>query len=818
MDEKFLFAVGQATKEINGNLFSTLIPIARRDGDPVVDPRVEFPNRGRVWWMVRGANTVGYAPPGCLVLAGVEESVMRTADPDKDHWQALQPTLPRLTDFIEILTPPDPPSDPAELLDGFSMICDHEPTRFVLVRLGSSLYGPLKIILSGPENDRELQPEIGFSKPAAPHRVHRFDMPSSGERPGHIRAQVHVWPSDRMLGENQGHLVHYEAMTGALFEELRNEAEEVDLVGVQEALRQLSGAYQSRKQRQDFINRFTPLVEQAEVSPAVMDRARKILASQTNHLDALNEFFDGVLSDEAFKPRIEAAIDARVEARVTELAAQIDARAQERVRELTQKRSDLETRIQEEEERFLREAARRRQELELDLEAKRREAREETERRINELEEFEQIAALGLQEATDRLSTERSALLGDYLAIEPLLRRLTRAEAAPAVEAAAPAPAASPGLALPAVAPRAPRPPASEEDFFQRFSTHVDACGFRFDREDLLAFHLAAKQRGLVILGGMSGTGKSSLPLLYAEALAGEEREPAFLSVDVNPSWTSPSDLFGYVDALERRFMPAPSGFSRRAILAAHEHRHNGPEATLHGVCFDEMNLAQPEHYMADVIQAVSRSPGQQAVSLFDPQAVRPDDPFQPHARLELAPNLLLFGTVNFDETTRPLSLRLLDRCSLIEFRPSGTLPSLTVRAATGRVRAKGETLRLADLQHWTRLGGAPPRVVAVLDAIQPELRRLGCAIAPRRQSAILDAVANAPPELCDLERAIDMQLLQRALPQIRNLYRPGAMEALKRLSGTLERLCQVPRTLEALAEIERQELDMSESFALSEE
>ena len=88
----------------------------------------------------------------------------------------------------------------------------------------------------------------------------------------------------------------------------------------------------------------------------------------------------------------------------------------------------------------------------------------------------------------------------------------------------------------------------------------------------------------------------------------------------------------------------------------------------------------------------------------------------------------------------------------------------------------------------------------------------------PRRQSAIQRFVANAPPSLCNLDRAIDMQLRQRVLPQIRGLYRPGALDAVRQLSGKLERLCEAPRTLDALALFERQEREINESFVLSEE
>jgi hypothetical protein len=343
----------------------------------------------------------------------------------------------------------------------------------------------------------------------------------------------------------------------------------------------------------------------------------------------------------------------------------------------------------------------------------------------------------------------------------------------------------------------------SEQAFFERLVSHVEACGFIFDREDLLAFHLSAKERAPVILGGVSGSGKSSLPVLYAEALAGQDVVKSYLAVDVSPSWTSPADLLGYTDALEHRFVPAASGLLNQMILASHARKTLGASAPVFSVCLEELNIAQPEHYLADVIQAISRSSGSQFISVFDPSAVRHDDPFRPYARLELSPNLIIVGTVNFDETTRPLSMRLLDRCNLIEFVVDERLPVLGMNAQTGGRVVEGPAVLQSDRDRWTRNTNVPARTIEVLSEIQPNLSMLGCGLTHRRQTSICGFIANAPASICSFDQALDMQLRQRILPQIRGLYRPGALEALRRLSDKLEKICDVPRTLKSLARLE---------------
>lgn len=96
--------------------------------------------------------------------------------------------------------------------------------------------------------------------------------------------------------------------------------------------------------------------------------------------------------------------------------------------------------------------------------------------------------------------------------------------------------------------------PITELEFFARFERHVKDCGYGYRRLDLISFHVSVKCCDITILGGISGTGKSTLPLLYAEALAGDSSNPTssrYLNVGVSPSWLDMRDLLGHVNSLE---------------------------------------------------------------------------------------------------------------------------------------------------------------------------------------------------------------------------------------------------------------------------
>lgn len=809
-EKRYFFAVGQKSFDSGTNQFSTVVPIANSDGIIIDDPLSEFPNRGRAWWMLRSDARVTHAPPGCILISGIEHAVDASSAPDKDIYQLLQPTLPRPKDLLEILTPDTDITDPNELLDAFSMVCDHEPTRHVLVRLGSSLYGPLKVDLGRTENDRLIEPRIRFSKPVVPHTVYRFQGDELEGSHGHIRHRVVVQRHGSKPNENPtGYTVRYEAITGALYEELREmySTDIIELLSLQDAARQVSRDFLSRRGRREFLDLLAGFTDNPQSTPTAIARVTNYLDTQKEHLDALDVLFESILHDDNYREKIDEAISAEVEKRVDARAASIDARAHERVEELIREISNLDDEIKSKRAGFSREIKEKREQLEREIREKREIDFAEIERQKEDLIRKEQILEGSLTEAAERLSRNRMKLVSDFLLIEPLLIKLGISDASSNQDRAVIASGSSGpeiDLSIPHVrGTSSSRDPVSEEDFFNRFTEHVRTSKFVYDRNDLLAFHLSAKEHSPVILGGVSGSGKSSLPVLYAEALAGQATYECFRAVDVNPSWTSPSDLFGYTDVLARRFVPSASGMMQHMILAQHANELYEDYAPIFLICLEELNLAQPEHYLSDIIQAISRSPDNRFINVFESCNVNDDDPFKPYSRIPIPPNLIVSGTINFDETTRPLSARFLDRCNLIEFPISDNLVTVTTEAQTGCRQIDELPILQSDRYFWTKNSNIPARAVEALEKIHPELKTLGCGLTHRRQSLIYKFISNAPESICTFEQALDMQLHQRVLPQIRNLYKPESLKSIQSLINKLQDPYDVPRTLQALDALE---------------
>jgi len=565
----------------------------------------------------------------------------------------------------------------------------------------------------------------------------------------------------------------------------------------------------SRKKRQELSHLLTELdggLGTAPVEATAIIRALRVrLGDEEKEAEGLaRALLESGAMDERLKPALQQAEQEHVEKHAASLQTQIE----ETVAALRKELVTLEKRkeaVADEVESLKRQ---RLASLEGELEAKRREfdvscgkEREKLENQARELDRQRDVLSKNLAKVSAELAQNRDGLVNQFLAISPLLSQLNLMAAAPPRESAPSSPTAAPPaapapqevrparvFALPAfVRAGSPGREVREVGFFERFCKHVEASGFKQRRLDLAAFHLSVKCNDLTVLGGLPGTGKSSLPRLYAEALAGDEYEDGlrrYLHVGVSPSWLDMRDVLGHTNALDRCFQPAESGLYQHLVCAQEEEKNRGTDSRLYLVCLDEMNLAQVEHYFSGFIQALERPHGMREVRCFSPEIVATTDPFAAWPMLNLPRTLRFVGTVNFDETTRQLSQRVLDRANLIRLHPSHLLDA----KATLSTRSTGPAITQRNYREWVNESPTLDRSLGeLIDKLKEPLTRLGCPLNPRRFHAIRKFVGNAPTDVCKPEQALDLQIAQRVLPQVRNLFRAGAQEALEDIKKTLE-------------------------------
>ncbi len=327
----------------------------------------------------------------------------------------------------------------------------------------------------------------------------------------------------------------------------------------------------------------------------------------------------------------------------------------------------------------------------------------------------------------------------------------------------------------------------SQSDFLERIHHFAALSGLAFDDAEVRAVHVAAKAGQLTILRGPPGAGKTSLVRIYANALAGSNRHTRLLEISVHPNWIDQGDFLGYVHSIDRRYVPSSSGAVPFLAAVAREHREHGQGSPMTVMLLDEINLSQPEHFLP--MDAIWHpEPEQRLIRLFHQAAVREDDPLHPFASVQISPSMRMFGTMNIDDTVKPLSPRFLDRVFAIELssRPHGP-----AEIETGAAPAALSAVTEVNFESW--VAKTPPRFNGpTANLFQDAREHIGksklVSISHRSRDAIAAFVANAEGLLEDRD-ALDFALSSRVVSQIRGARSSIEFRNLTELQGKLEGL-----------------------------
>jgi hypothetical protein len=168
----------------------------------------------------------------------------------------------------------------------------------------------------------------------------------------------------------------------------------------------------------------------------------------------------------------------------------------------------------------------------------------------------------------------------------------------------------------------------------------------------------------LLLLQGISGTGKTTLPRVFARAIgAGNE------VIEVQAGWRDKHDLIGHFNAFEKRFYEEP--FLRALYRARCPRFRDTPFL----IVMDEMNLSHPEQYFAELLSAMELELGSQRLHLMTASVDPSPEGLDEKGRiLALPPNVWFVGTANHDETTKDFADKTYDRAHVMEFHGAQSL------------------------------------------------------------------------------------------------------------------------------------------------
>lgn len=308
----------------------------------------------------------------------------------------------------------------------------------------------------------------------------------------------------------------------------------------------------------------------------------------------------------------------------------------------------------------------------------------------------------------------------------------------------------------------------STKDTLDQIKKYIAAKGFTFNEGLVENYYLSLKSKPFVILAGTSGTGKTRLVRLFAEAIGATSQNGRYKLVSVRPDWSDSSDLFGHVN-LNDKFIPgAIIDFVKQAELDS-----RNP----YFLCLDEMNLARVEYYLSDILSIIETREYVDGKVTTDPLITENYYGADITAKgkygvVRIPENLYIIGTVNMDETTFPFSRKVLDRANTIEFSTVELLANFD--STQGEVKAifADNTFMKADYVFFNQCASDKDFVEDVcieLQDINKILEKANAHVGYRVRDEIVFYMLNNKNagNLLTRNQAFDHEIMQKILPRI---------------------------------------------------
>lgn len=173
-----------------------------------------------------------------------------------------------------------------------------------------------------------------------------------------------------------------------------------------------------------------------------------------------------------------------------------------------------------------------------------------------------------------------------------------------------------------------------------------------YDIKDIRRFIGSLAVSDILILQGMSGTGKTSLAYAFGEYLD----NPSVI-VPVQPMWKERTDLIGYYNEFTERF--------NETTLLQKMYEANMSES-MYITVLDEMNIARIEYYFAEFLSLLELPDFNKRNLDVVNNKWETDPKLLNNGQIRLPNNMWFIGTANNDDSTFAISDKVYDRAMVI--------------------------------------------------------------------------------------------------------------------------------------------------------
>ncbi|WP_214847016.1 AAA family ATPase [Exiguobacterium sp. s193] len=314
--------------------------------------------------------------------------------------------------------------------------------------------------------------------------------------------------------------------------------------------------------------------------------------------------------------------------------------------------------------------------------------------------------------------------------------------------------------------------------------------GFYYSIDLLRQILLSLLTGEMIILIGPSGTGKTSIVRQLADVIDAD-----YEIMPVQPSWTDKQDLIGFYNPIRKLFVPSP--FLDCLIKAK-----DNPDK-LFFICLDEMNLAQIEYYLADML-SIREVPGEKLrlysdleyeqniseIRWFVQNILKSEKNIEEAmsdknidtmmhfemisrykniqrypAKLEIPSNIRILGTMNVDGAVQSISPKIIDRSFIIPVMKQSIDEETYSKKSIGRYSLNPNDYKSKSNSNDSLL------LQSELISIQKELKKFNIEFNNRFEKQLKSYHQIAQKFDISEQEQVDDLVLLKFLPRIHNTF-----------------------------------------------
>ena len=313
-----------------------------------------------------------------------------------------------------------------------------------------------------------------------------------------------------------------------------------------------------------------------------------------------------------------------------------------------------------------------------------------------------------------------------------------------------------------------------------------------YDERTIRTFIAGFASSRLMILEGLSGTGKSSLPRAFADFMGSHTIE-----VPVQSSWKDRNDLLGFYNDFKKQYKETEF---LKALYTATSDPNN-----IYVIVLDEMNLSRIEYYFADLLSVLEKPDVEdwKIELISDFASITQNQDAWPklisEGKLQISDNTWFIGTANRDDSTFIITDKVYDRSVVLTFDKKGEKEKV---ANAQPIKMNNEDFqRLLERAERFMDTKSESRFREMLSTLDEQVRELfqitfGNRIANQLEKFVPVYLACGGT----VDEAIDVMFSRKVLRKLEGIYDENTKTNLEMLKDEIElREYKLPITIEAI-------------------